>query len=361
MLAPNSRVDPQSRSSLLKNNLAESLTGQFHGVVRNQSLGRSAAFKIEVQDSKGILSGSMVVDPPLFGSGPLNGSVTGSSTTFVVRSSLGILTFRGILGDNKVNGTYKVEHTEGSQENGTFSLNRVSSVNPQIPSGIEPEPFDKRFGWYVEQLKNKVAKNWYLTEVLDSTPAGSTVYVHFQIGKNGYPGDVSIKASSGYPSLDQSCLHAVERTYNFGPLPAGYNESTLSVLYHCTYPGQSIRSSPAPAVPSYNRPSPPSAPAVQPVVAPVDKTWRDYTNMVDALIDQRWRQTAYAGQVRGWVGVRFSVAPDGLVGGPIVTVSSGSAAIDAECKAVAGNPVGWYAPRLPEGYNSPVFLTYVCK
>jgi protein TonB len=32
-------------------------------------------------------------------------------------------------------------------------------------------------------------------------------------------------------------MHAVQRVDTFGPLPAGYNESTLNVLYHCTYPG----------------------------------------------------------------------------------------------------------------------------
>jgi TonB family protein len=362
MLTPSPQSNSQPRLGLLKTNQAEplSLTGQFHGVLRNQSVGRSAAFQITVQDLNGILSGSMLVDPPLVGSGALSGSRSGPIITFVVKSSFLMLTFRGTFSKNGISGTYRVERSEGSQENGTFSLSRVSSVNPQVSSGLEPEPFDKRFRWYVEQVKSKVKQNWYLSDILDSPPAGSTVYVQFQIGKDGSHGDVSVQTSSGHQSLDQSCLNAVERTDNFGPLPAGYEEKALNVLYHCTYPGPSIQSSPAPAA-SYNLPSPASAPALQPMVVPVDKAWHDYTNMVSALIDQRWRKTGYAGEFRGWVGIRFSVAPDGLVGDPTVTVSSGSAAVDAACKAAVGEPIGWYAPRLPEGYNSPVFLAYVCK
>ena len=53
-----------------------------------------------------------------------------------------------------------------------------------------------------------------------------------------------MKASSGYPSLDESCLHALKRVENFGKLPEGYQESSLRVLYHCTYPGSSVKSLP---------------------------------------------------------------------------------------------------------------------
>jgi hypothetical protein len=44
-----------------------------------------------------------------------------------------------------------------------------------------------------------------------------------------------METSSGYPSLDSSCLRSVERIETFGHLPLGYDKMT--VLHHCTYSG----------------------------------------------------------------------------------------------------------------------------
>jgi periplasmic protein TonB len=97
--------------------------------------------------------------------------------------------------------------------------------------------FGSRFGWYVDVIKRKVAQDWYLQEVDPSTPAGATVFVQFTVSRDGSPGAVSIATASSSPTLNSSCLHAVQRVDTFGPLPAGYSESSLNVLYHCTYPG----------------------------------------------------------------------------------------------------------------------------
>src|ERR1700684_138293 len=97
--------------------------------------------------------------------------------------------------------------------------------------------FGSRFGWYVDVIKRKVAQDWYLQEVEPSTPAGATVFVQFTVGRDGSPSSVSLATPSSSASLNSSCLHAVQRVDTFGPLPSGYNESSLNVLYHCTYPG----------------------------------------------------------------------------------------------------------------------------
>src|ERR1700733_240102 len=97
--------------------------------------------------------------------------------------------------------------------------------------------FGTRFGWYVDVIKRKVAQDWYLQEVDPSTPAGATVFVQFTVSRDGSPSSVSLATPSGSASLNSSCLHAVQRVDTFGPLPSGYNESSLNVLYHCTYPG----------------------------------------------------------------------------------------------------------------------------
>jgi hypothetical protein len=46
-----------------------------------------------------------------------------------------------------------------------------------------------------------------------------------------------METSSGYSSLDFSCLRAVDRIRTFDHLPKRFSGDSLTVLYHCTYPG----------------------------------------------------------------------------------------------------------------------------
>jgi periplasmic protein TonB len=114
------------------------------------------------------------------------------------------------------------------------AANNTASNSPVAVTGGD---FGARFGWYVDVIKRKVAGVWYLREVDPSTPAGATVYIQFTVSRDGTPGNVAIATPSSSPTLNYSCLHAVQRVDTFGPLPSGYNESSLNVLYHCTYPG----------------------------------------------------------------------------------------------------------------------------
>jgi protein TonB len=109
--------------------------------------------------------------------------------------------------------------------------------NANSPAAVTGGDFGTRFGWYVDVIKRKVAQDWYLQEVDPSTPPGATVFVQFTVARDGSPGSISLATPSSSPSLNSSCLHAVQRVDTFGALPPGYNESTLNVLYHCTFPG----------------------------------------------------------------------------------------------------------------------------
>ena len=129
----------------------------------------------------------------------------------------------------------KANYGEAAPANVPRSTASNNSTNS--PTAQTGGDFGTRFGWYVDVIKRKVAQDWYLQEVDPSTPAGATVYVQFTVGRDGSPGSVSLATPSGSPTLNSSCLHAVQRVDTFGPLPAGYNESSLNVLYHCTYPG----------------------------------------------------------------------------------------------------------------------------
>ena len=133
----------------------------------------------------------------------------------------------------------KPQHKANFGEAAPANLPRSTASNTNTNSPVEMPggDFGSRFGWYVDVIKRKVAQVWYLREVDPSTAAGATVYIQFTVSRDGSPSSVSIATPSSSPSLNYSCLHAVQRVDTFGPLPSGYNESSLNVLYHCTYPG----------------------------------------------------------------------------------------------------------------------------
>jgi TonB family protein len=105
---------------------------------------------------------------------------------------------------------------------------------PPRPGAVES--LDSQLSEYTEAARNKVAQNWNSSEVASSTPAGATVYIQFAVRRRGNHDVPAMETSSGYLSLDASCLRAVERIQTFDHLPKGYNGDSLTVLYHCTYP-----------------------------------------------------------------------------------------------------------------------------
>jgi protein TonB len=130
---------------------------------------------------------------------------------------------------------HKAYYGEAAPANVPRSTAQTNSTNS--PNAVTGGDFGSRFGWYVDVIKRKVAQDWYLQEVDPSTPAGATVYVQFTVSRDGSPSNLSLATPSSSPTLNSSCMHAVQRVDTFGPLPSGYNESSLNVLYHCTYPG----------------------------------------------------------------------------------------------------------------------------
>jgi protein TonB len=116
-----------------------------------------------------------------------------------------------------------------------------SSMNtnqgPNNPVNIKGGDFGSQFPYYVDIIRRTVARNWYEQEVQPSTPAGTRVFLNFSVARDGSPSNVHIQAPSGSPSLDTSCMRAVQRVDTFGPLPSGYNQSSISVEYYCEYSG----------------------------------------------------------------------------------------------------------------------------
>lgn len=129
----------------------------------------------------------------------------------------------------------RANYGEAAQTN--IPRSTASNPNGNNPVAINGGDFGSRFPWYVDLIRRKTAQNWLIQEVSPGTPAGAKVYLSFVLSRDGSPSQVRIAQSSGSPSLDTSCLRAVQRVDTYGPLPGGYNGSSLSVSYYCEEPG----------------------------------------------------------------------------------------------------------------------------
>ena len=114
----------------------------------------------------------------------------------------------------------------------------MAQAQPAAQVSVQGGNFGAMYGWYVNTIKMRTAQNWYKQEVDPGTPQGAKVYLTFTVRRDGSPSDVRVQQSSGSPTLDSSCMRAVQRVDTYGPLPSGYNGSTLLVQYYCEQSGR---------------------------------------------------------------------------------------------------------------------------
>ncbi|HZR66297.1 MAG TPA: TonB family protein [Terriglobales bacterium] len=95
--------------------------------------------------------------------------------------------------------------------------------------------FGSRFAYYVRGVNQKVSENWLKYEVDPRIQSANRVYVTFDIDRSGRPSRVEVEQSSGVPSLDISAVRAIQRIDTFGPLPAEYSGSKVSVEFWFDY------------------------------------------------------------------------------------------------------------------------------
>jgi periplasmic protein TonB len=127
---------------------------------------------------------------------------------------------------------YRAQYGQAAPPNVARATQGSSNANPVAVNGGD---FGSRFGYYVSVIQRKVRENWY-TQVIDPrTAEGTQAVVTFSIHRDGSVSDIRVQSRSNSPTLDSSGLQAVQRVDNFGPLPAGYNQGTVSVAYTFTY------------------------------------------------------------------------------------------------------------------------------
>ena len=100
---------------------------------------------------------------------------------------------------------------------------------------VQNGDFGSRFGWYVDVIKRTVAQNWYSQLADPKASMGHSVVVTFTVHRDGSVSNPRIVQPSGVSSLDLSATQAIQRVTTFGPLPAGYAGSSVTVAYTFTY------------------------------------------------------------------------------------------------------------------------------
>ena len=95
--------------------------------------------------------------------------------------------------------------------------------------------FGTKYAWYVRVIQQKVSENWLKYEVDPRITSAQRVYITFDVARDGHPTNIRVEQSSGVPSLDISATRALQRIDTFGPLPADYAGSKISVEYWFDY------------------------------------------------------------------------------------------------------------------------------
>jgi len=129
----------------------------------------------------------------------------------------------------------QIPYGEGGPVSGPYGMFNAGGAKGGFGFTGGGGDFGSRFSWYVQIVQRKVSENWLKYEVDPRISEASRVYVTFDIARDGHPGNVQIEQSSGVPSLDISAMRAIQRIDTFGPLPAEYSGSKVSVEFWFDY------------------------------------------------------------------------------------------------------------------------------
>ncbi len=128
----------------------------------------------------------------------------------------------------------QVPYGEGGPVSGPYTMTAGSTKGGFGFTGSGGD-FGSQFAWYVQAVQRKVTENWLKYEVDPRVSDAKRVYLTFDIARDGHPSHVEIEQSSGVPTLDVSARRALERIDTFGPLPADYSGSKVSVEFWFDY------------------------------------------------------------------------------------------------------------------------------
>ncbi len=226
----------------------------------------------------------------------------------------------------------------------TTSQHAVTNQNAPINAHVEvghPPPFEL----YGDVIHNSIARNFNPSAVVD-TPAGATAVIGFTISRQGSPQSVSLFASSGYPSLDLSCVNAVRQVTTFGP-PQGGTKDGLNVIYDCSYHLQDAQQAPQKTSAPVANSAQPSYLYMQQMAERLRQTFSKY-EWVDAKVPA-------GNSSETW----FDINRDGSLSNVRIGKPSGWSSLDYACVR-AVQRTGTVGP-LPEDYKQRTLpATFAC-
>jgi TonB family protein len=226
---------------------------------------------------------------------------------------------------------------------GICLFNSHHRANPLIPSARAATGEDPAasFEWknsdnlllspsYSKVIKTRVAQSWNPSAVAD-TPAGATADIAFTISHDGSPRDVQLRKRSGSPSLDFSCLQAVQQVKTFGP-PEGGSKDSLNIHYPCSY--NELVSMNA-HLPQRDMPQT-KAIAMPPSPERLKRTGSQLNGYIEAAknkVAQKWDSAEVAGNTPAGatVFIQFTIRRSGNHEVPTMETSSGSSSLDGSC------------------------------
>jgi hypothetical protein len=94
-------------------------SGTYHGRIENLTHNQRSTGRLLLSFSGSAVTGYLTISPPLVGSGPVVGTITGNQLQLRVSSSYGIIAVRGVVIGKSIYGTYTV-----GAERGSFNMKR---------------------------------------------------------------------------------------------------------------------------------------------------------------------------------------------------------------------------------------------
>jgi hypothetical protein len=110
-----------------------SVDGSYGGVVHNKTADEYAQFNVQMVAPENGIKGCMQVKLPLYGTGPIHGSVDNRNVNFILNGSGMTIQFKGRRSGRSIKGTYVVT-TSAGQQLGDFTLHQNSTqlLSPNV-------------------------------------------------------------------------------------------------------------------------------------------------------------------------------------------------------------------------------------
>jgi TonB family protein len=212
--------------------------------------------------------------------------------------------------------------------------------------------------WYWNVIKTRVGQSWNPATVVN-TPASATADIAFTIVHDGSPRDVQLLKPSGSPSLDSSCVLAVQQVRTFGP-PEGGAKDSLHVLYPCSFGELATMN----AIPAHNSTPPADTMATSPRLERGESPASQLGGYIEAAkskVAEKWDSSEVAGNTPAGatVYIQFAIRRSGNHAAPIMETSSGSSSLDSSCLG-AVNRIQTF-DHLPRSYSGDsLTVVYHC-